>query len=613
MHPLSDLKIIIGQKDVPQGYEPFTAYRFKLKLTIGLLRPLAPSIEVTANVPGEIVGGAPNVAAHMLDDGRLLVAADRHGLPSGPLWATLTVYYPDADMPDGERAQVSEWDTGVVLDRYGGDTVAETQVSPLVVYRTAYDLAVAHGFTGTAEEYQAALKAVGAGNKCKPPLNPFVCRGVISTSSIPGNVYVNYGMVRIDQSQIVRHDDTAIEILRERIDLMASPADKDVGDGFSIIGFFLRGDKVDDRMIDTFETTGSTYVIPLASPIQFASDIPCVFARLNISQKGKNRITLRSNGHLLVGSSKELSRPKAVVDPPALHLVCHAVINYDDIKERRLFLRSEGIQAQTLVRHTSIWETQRKLCWRNTPRIKEFNPYIPVPQHRFIRARYNCINKISDWAYFEIERRNSEDEQIETWRQLQNEPPIVTPWREHKDDVRIDVAYSINLKSGYMPSASWEILRESVMSKVNTCYREMELRFETDEEIIDDNLTGTIILNRDGNDDPILDAGDILYMPDAEARGSDGSSNGGYYCLVSSARAFSSMAQKVETIPLNNFSRKGKTEVPDMPKGTKVWLVGRGGCILENMKRHEAREIYERMRDGWDELPLRFLRHQPEQ
>lgn len=96
-------------------------------------------------------------------DGKILVVFDNHRLMPGDLKVKMIVNLPDADFPDGKQKVVTPAETGINLWTKASDTT-ETEAVQLIVpyiFRSAYDLAKAHGFTGTEEEYYLSLAKVG--------------------------------------------------------------------------------------------------------------------------------------------------------------------------------------------------------------------------------------------------------------------------------------------------------------------------------------------------------------------------------------------------------------------------------------------------------------------
>jgi len=107
-------------------------------------------------VPGESSG------AHSCGTGlSFRVTCDRHNLPPGPLSLELTVHFPDPDYPDGCRRQVCRHSLPIELVTgecdCGDAAPASVRVTLPYIYASAYDLAKANGYTGTREEYYAAI------------------------------------------------------------------------------------------------------------------------------------------------------------------------------------------------------------------------------------------------------------------------------------------------------------------------------------------------------------------------------------------------------------------------------------------------------------------------
>lgn len=99
----------------------------------------------------------------MLDDGRLMVIFDNHGLPPGILRVTRRYYLTDNDYHDGICHLVSKDETGVMLTAGKTDECeVEVQVPPHYMQgdpgKSAYQIAVENGYEGSEEEWLQSLK-----------------------------------------------------------------------------------------------------------------------------------------------------------------------------------------------------------------------------------------------------------------------------------------------------------------------------------------------------------------------------------------------------------------------------------------------------------------------
>lgn len=87
-----------------------------------------------------------------------VVRWDAPGLRSGALYGKITFMYPDGDMADGVRRETVEIDMRSCVRLWFGKTSVEGVVEhDAVVGRSAYQIAVAHGFEGSEEEWLESL------------------------------------------------------------------------------------------------------------------------------------------------------------------------------------------------------------------------------------------------------------------------------------------------------------------------------------------------------------------------------------------------------------------------------------------------------------------------
>lgn len=99
----------------------------------------------------------------LLDDGRLMVIFDNHGLPPGILRVTRRYYLTDNDYHDGICDLVSKDETGVILTAGKTDECeVEVQVPPHYMQgdsgKSAYQIAVENGYEGSEDEWLKSLK-----------------------------------------------------------------------------------------------------------------------------------------------------------------------------------------------------------------------------------------------------------------------------------------------------------------------------------------------------------------------------------------------------------------------------------------------------------------------
>lgn len=95
------------------------------------------------------------------DNGLVHFVLDRHGLHCGSVTVELTELIPDAIFPDGVRTWVRKLRMPIELRNDVAEVPSgRVSVSVPVVVQTAYDIAAAQGYGGTAEEYNAAVTAL---------------------------------------------------------------------------------------------------------------------------------------------------------------------------------------------------------------------------------------------------------------------------------------------------------------------------------------------------------------------------------------------------------------------------------------------------------------------
>lgn len=127
-----------GGEEIGWPEAPFT-----LTVTCG-------GVQYTASSDGH--GGTSN--CYRDENGRIHVVLDNHGLKPGRMQIELACELPDALYMDGSRREVNRVYVPIELVAGKGDGMesATAEVTLPVIARSAYDLAVANGYTGTQEE-----------------------------------------------------------------------------------------------------------------------------------------------------------------------------------------------------------------------------------------------------------------------------------------------------------------------------------------------------------------------------------------------------------------------------------------------------------------------------
>ncbi len=97
---------------------------------------------------------------------------------------------------------------------------------------------------------------------------------------------------------------------------------------------------------------------------------------------------------------------------------------------------------------------------------------------------------------------------------------------------------------------------------------------DVDNEVIDDNLTASILVSNP----EIFEASETILVPGVMATDADGNDNGALVLyVVKSAET----GNKIEVLPVNNFSSKGKKVIPQIAKGQEIIRMGRAATELD--------------------------------
>lgn len=146
-HTGQDIKLKLAIKNGGTQISP-TLYHWQLKVWVGISNKY-----VTAGYDGAgFYGGAS------ARDNFILVSIDSPEWVAGPLNTEMTLFIPDGEMPDGERTEKYP----IIFEAFKGIESCENiilgTIATEMIGRDAYQIAVAHGYEGTEEEWLDSLK-----------------------------------------------------------------------------------------------------------------------------------------------------------------------------------------------------------------------------------------------------------------------------------------------------------------------------------------------------------------------------------------------------------------------------------------------------------------------
>lgn len=146
-HTGQDIKLKLAIKNGGTQISP-TLYPWQLKVWVGISNKY-----VTAGYDGaRFYGGAS------ARDNFILVSIDSPEWVAGPLNTEMTLFIPDGEMPDGERTEKYP----IIFEAFKGIESCENiilgTIATEMIGRDAYQIAVAHGYEGTEEEWLASMK-----------------------------------------------------------------------------------------------------------------------------------------------------------------------------------------------------------------------------------------------------------------------------------------------------------------------------------------------------------------------------------------------------------------------------------------------------------------------
>lgn len=126
----------------------FPDYDFQVVLTIGASAGFSSRKYIASQVGGKLTNCYN-------DNGVIHVVCDNHGLLAGQVYVEFHANVPNGIYPDGKELTVTPSPIGIELVADAGDTPTEIDVDVVmpIIYRDAYALAVASGYTGSYQEY----------------------------------------------------------------------------------------------------------------------------------------------------------------------------------------------------------------------------------------------------------------------------------------------------------------------------------------------------------------------------------------------------------------------------------------------------------------------------
>ncbi len=139
-------------------------------------------------------------------DSKLMIIADNHHLSVGIVKIEFNAYIPDADFADGSRRAVTIATDQIELVIGNGDEATDIDIQLALQYAVidCYEIAQRYGYTGTKEEYYAALVSV-------PTVIPLAQEATTNLNALNTTVTANEA-IRVDNENIRKiNENTRVE------------------------------------------------------------------------------------------------------------------------------------------------------------------------------------------------------------------------------------------------------------------------------------------------------------------------------------------------------------------------------------------------------------------
>lgn len=273
-------------------------------------------------------------------DGDVLVVCDSHALSWGRVMLRIEIEVPNANYPDGYERLSAEVPTDLRLTPTGAASATEASVQAILPYVSPYQIALRGGFQGSEQEFNRALASITSGGytgvgdgedesgiiaemaktikklKQRNGVKPYICRGMISINSHPGNIYALRGLHGGDDAMMFvcrleeDGENVVISNFKKFFDRIRAITGRSSDDYYlmkdMVIGFHCRSYFSKTKLIqfpNVFKREGEDMVISKAALCAIFEDVECEWANVNfklfyklgrkISEAAKDRIKVQ--------------------------------------------------------------------------------------------------------------------------------------------------------------------------------------------------------------------------------------------------------------------------------------------------------------------------------